>query len=54
VAKGKLKLELAGSKTVLQQGDSFYVGKNVLHRVVILEDAVVIDVFTPILEDWMK
>jgi len=54
VAKGKLELELGGSKTVLQQGDSFYVGKSVLHRVVILEDAVVLDVFTPILEDWMK
>jgi quercetin dioxygenase-like cupin family protein len=54
VAKGKLELELGGCKTVLQQGDSFYVDKNVLHRVVILEDAVVLDVFTPILEDWMK
>ena len=54
VVKGRLELELSGDKTVLGQGDSFYVGKNVLHRVVVLEDAIVLDVFTPILKDWVK
>ena len=54
VVKGRIELELSGNKTVLEQGDSFYVSKNVLHRVVILEDAIVLDVFSPILEDWIR
>jgi quercetin dioxygenase-like cupin family protein len=54
VVKGRLELELGSNKTILQQGDSFYVATNVLHRVVILEDAIVLDVFSPILKDWIN
>jgi len=54
LVRGKLELELEGQKTVLREGDSFYVKPGILHRVVILEDALVLDVFTPVFEEWLK
>lgn len=55
VAKGSFLYTEEGAEPVtLQAGDSYYVAPNVRHGVVALEEAVVVDVFTPQREDFLK
>lgn len=53
IAKGSFEVEVGDEKKVLKQGDSFYVPVNVPHGVAALEDAVIIDVFTPARSDFL-
>ena len=54
VEKGKFEVEIAGQKKVLTAGDVFYVPSNAIHGAVCLEDGVLIDIFTPMREDFIK
>lgn len=54
VAKGKLEFVIDGEKQVVSKGDSIYIPSNALHGTTALEDAVLIDVFTPQREDFLK
>jgi quercetin dioxygenase-like cupin family protein len=54
IVKGRFELEMEGKKTTLQAGDSYYAQPNVVHGVVALEDGVLLDVFTPQREDFLK
>lgn len=38
---------------ILKQGDSYYVPPNVVHGVVALEETKLLDIFTPIREDFL-
>ncbi len=53
VAKGRFEATLGDQKTMIQEGDTYYVAPNVMHGVVALEDGVLIDVFTPQREDFL-
>jgi len=53
VAKGRFELMLAGEKTIVEAGDTYYVPTGVEHGVVALEEGVLIDVFTPQREDFI-
>ncbi len=54
ILKGKFQIEMDGEKQIINAGDSYYVKPNSVHGVVALEDAVIVDVFTPQREDFLK
>ncbi|HSN62459.1 MAG TPA: cupin domain-containing protein [Ferruginibacter sp.] len=53
VESGMFEVEIAGEKKVLKGGDAFYIPPNVLHGAVCLEAGVLIDVFSPMREDFI-
>lgn len=54
VESGIFEVEIAGEKKVLSGGDAFYIPPNVLHGAVCLEAGVLIDVFSPMREDFVN
>lgn len=54
IVKGSFEVIVGTEKRVISAGDSFYAGLNVPHGVIALEDAVILDVFTPIREDFLE
>lgn len=55
IAKGSFEVTYGDKVEVLKAGDSFYAGKNVIHGVKALEDgSVILDIFTPMREDFLK
>ena len=54
VAEGSFEYEEDGKKSIISKGDSYYVGPNVPHGVVALEDGMLLDIFTPQREDFLK
>jgi quercetin dioxygenase-like cupin family protein len=53
IEKGKVEFEVNGEKAVLNQGDVQYIPSNVKHRVKVIEDCVILDVFTPLRKDLL-
>ncbi len=51
---GKLRCVVQGEETILQGGESLQIAPNAPHMVEALEDCVVIDVFSPVREDWIR
>lgn len=54
IEKGKVEFEVNGVKRVLSQGDVQYIPSNVQHRVKVIEECVILDVFTPIRLDLLN
>lgn len=54
IVQGSFEFELDGKKTVIKAGDSYYVNPEVPHGVTALEDSIIIDIFTPQREDFLK
>ena len=54
VESGAFEVEIDGKKSILKQGDIFHVAPNLLHGAVCLEAGVLIDVFTPMREDFVS
>ncbi len=54
VESGRFEVEISGEKKVLNAGDAFYVPPNALHGAVCLEKGTLIDVFSPMREDFLK
>ena len=54
VESGKFEVQINGEKKVLAAGDAFYIPPNVLHGAVCLEAGVLIDVFSPMREDFIE
>ncbi len=54
IESGIFEVEIDGVKKVLTTGDAFYIPSNVLHGAVCLEAGVLIDVFSPMREDFLK
>ena len=52
VESGVFEIEIDGVKKILQAGDVFYVPSNLWHGAVCLEAGVLIDVFSPMREDF--
>ena len=53
VASGKFEVEIDGQKQILNKGDVFYVTPDLIHGVVCLEEGVLIDVFSPMRQDFL-
>jgi len=54
IAKGQFKMTIGDETRILDAGDSFYIPSNVVHGLVCLEEGLLIDVFSPIREDFMS
>ena len=54
VVSGRLRFWLAGEETLLGPGESLLIPGHVPHGVEALEDSVVLDVFAPRREDWIR
>ena len=52
MASGRLEFTVEGVAHVVGPGDGYAIPSNALHTVVALEDAVAIDVFTPVREEY--
>ena len=53
IAKGSFAFTLNGETKVVSVGDSIYIPSNAPHGTVALEDSVIVDVFSPIREDFL-
>ena len=53
VERGTFEVEISGLKSVLRAGDVFYVPPQAVHGVVCLETGLLIDVFSPLREDFI-
>ena len=54
VESGSFKVTIGGEIRVLEGGDSFYVPPNVSHGAICLEPGVLLDVFSPVREDFIE
>jgi quercetin dioxygenase-like cupin family protein len=54
VESGVFEVEIDGIKKVLSAGDVFIIPSNVMHGALCLEAGVLIDVFSPMREDFIK
>ena len=55
IVSGRLAYQEEGSPDrVLETGDTYYVPSNTVHGVEILEDTVLLDIFTPMREDFVQ
>jgi quercetin dioxygenase-like cupin family protein len=54
VESGQFEIEINGNKKILTAGDAFYVPPNVMHGAVCLETGTLIDVFSPMREDFIE
>ncbi len=54
VAKGLFEVEVDGKKQVLKEGDAFYATPNIIHGAVCLEEGMLIDIFSPMREDFIS
>ena len=54
VERGALRFQVGGKEVLLGAGQSLAIPSNVPHSVVALEDTVVVDIFSPRREDWIR
>ena len=54
VEQGSLEFQVGGERIIINSGQSLAIPPNVPHSVVALEDTVVVDVFSPSREDWLR
>ena len=54
VMEGSLVFYIGGEEIVIKAGESLVIPPDVPHRVEALEDAVAVDLFAPLREDWLK
>ena len=54
VESGAFEVEIGGERKVLKGGDAFYVPPNTVHGAVCLEPGVLIDIFSPMREDFIN
>ncbi len=54
VVSGEFKVTIGDETKILKGGDSFYIPPNVMHGAICLASGVLIDVFSPIREDFME
>ena len=53
IESGIFEVEIGDEKKVLSSGDGFYIPPNIMHGAVCLEAGVLIDVFSPMREDFI-
>jgi quercetin dioxygenase-like cupin family protein len=54
VESGIFEVEISGGKKILTTGDAFYVPPHAVHGAVCMEAGVLIDVFSPMREDFIQ
>ena len=54
VESGKFEVQIDGQRKQLGSGDAFYIPSNAVHGAICLEAGVLIDIFSPMREDFLK
>lgn len=54
VAQGKFEFTIDGKKQIVHGGDGVYIAPNLLHGAKCLEAGILIDVFSPVREDFLE
>lgn len=54
VVSGKFEMTIGNETKILEAGDGFYTEPNIIHGCVCLEAGILIDVFSPIREDFYE
>ena len=54
VLEGRLRFVVGGEEQVVVAGESMFVPGGVPHEVEALEDSLVLDVFSPVRDDWVR
>ena len=54
IAKGSFEFTIVGVTKIVNQGDSVYMPSNSEHGVTCLEEGILVDVFNPMREDFLK
>ncbi|MCW3093381.1 MAG: cupin protein [Ferruginibacter sp.] len=54
VESGVFEIEIEGERKILKAGDAFYVAPNSMHGAVCLEAGVLVDIFSPMRQDFLK
>lgn len=54
VERGRVKFVIGGVERTLGPGDAAHMPPHVRHWIEVLEDAVIVDVFSPCREDWKR
>ena len=54
VQSGAIKFVSNGREHIVHAGECLTIPPNVPHRVEVLEDSVVVDIFSPAREDWLR
>lgn len=54
IVSGEFEVAIGDDKKILKEGDGFYIPPNVEHGAVCLREGVLIDVFSPIREDFIN
>ena len=52
-AEGQFEFEIDGEKQLVKAGDGVYIQPNLVHSAVCLEAGILIDVFSPVREDFL-
>jgi quercetin dioxygenase-like cupin family protein len=53
VLSGLLRFTIDGQDTLVRAGDVMQIPGNAVHEVEVLEDTLVVDVFSPVRQDWI-
>ena len=53
VASGKFEFTVDGEKGIVEAGDGVYIAPNLVHGALCLEAGILIDVFSPVREDFL-
>jgi quercetin dioxygenase-like cupin family protein len=53
ISKGKFEITIDGKTSLLHTGDVYFVSSNLIHGAVCIEAGELIDVFTPLREDFI-
>jgi len=54
VASGKFKITIDGKDEILEEGDGFFVNPNLRHGAECMEAGILVDVFSPLREDFLE
>jgi quercetin dioxygenase-like cupin family protein len=52
-ASGKFEFTIDGEKSIVQEGDGVYIKPNLIHGALCLKAGILIDVFSPVREDFL-
>jgi quercetin dioxygenase-like cupin family protein len=52
-AAGKFEFTIDGEKSIIEAGEGVYIAPNLVHGAVCLEAGILIDVFSPVREDFL-
>jgi quercetin dioxygenase-like cupin family protein len=54
IESGVFEVEIADETKILKAGDAYFILPNILHGAICLEEGVLLDVFSPMREDFVK